>query len=1144
MKIKELHIRNIAAIERADINFEEDIVESLNGTPAPMFLISGDTGSGKSAILDAIALALYKTSPRIESTAGKKNNSYIDSNNETIDVFSVKQYTRLGISVGDDCYSEVVFEGNDGLVYHAKLSLGVKKTRSKKLEYCDEKWEVKIGDANYVKVDSKNSQIEQAIGLGFDQFNRMAMLAQGEFASFLCGKRDERAKILEQLTNTEKFQQYGNAIKRIFNRVKATYDRAALVLTTEGSHLMTSEQVEECERLREEAEKEKKTLEEQSQQIGRYIVEALKIEENVKTMKLASNAIVEIQARMQSDHYKQQQALVALWDSTTEERQQLSTMEKAQSQENNAKRQLQGCKEQYEKLVADLVWRKATTQQLEKQIGTDKQWVESESIYEPLYSQANGIVVKLKHYATIVGDSVITQQQIATLERNTKSLQDAHDKSIEATNDAKKKVDIKNKEIEALQLQYKEMQPEEVNNRLQALNDRLQRLQTLKSDSDNLAKVQKELNALNSKIIETTEQLVQLQKVKENDEAVYSQKVKHYNEAASRYTTMGASVDETLSNLRRRLAQEYTETCPLCGQHIKQLLDQEAFSELLQPIEAEKEKAQQEMEQASQTLQESAKKYNNQVGMLNSQKLNQQQISEQYDRDLKKLQERIAEEGLSVGETLPTDIANVIAEIESEIESKREEQRRANALHESLQGLHKELKPLSTAYSKAQLAEQEAKNGKDNNLSELQNKKILLESDAKERLSIENELQPLLGQRYPNWTCDTDVVGNQLSVASDDYSKRKTKYEKDCVSLENRKDTEKQIEELSVHVANVYPSWQCSKTPQEWPCENITLLWNQLCSSISTHQSQVDSNARTVKECCEKLDVWCAMTGKQVDDLKQLNNQSSNMVSVRETVNREQNDLKTQQTLLKQAQDRIAEARVALHLTPDAEAPASNDLQEQKRSVDDTISEKKSYIANINEKLKVNQDNVKRYQVAQQQCDVALRDKNKWNTLNDYFGGDRFRNAVQTYILRPLLNNANIYLQQITDRYLLSCSEDNEQLSILVLDRYYRNEVRSATLLSGGERFMISLALSLALSNLGRPDMMVNILFIDEGFGTLDAANLESVMKTLERLQDIVGQHNRRVGIISHREELINRIRPQIKIAKRGEGRSFVEIEP
>lgn len=82
----------------------------------------------------------------------------------------------------------------------------------------------------------------------------------------------------------------------------------------------------------------------------------------------------------------------------------------------------------------------------------------------------------------------------------------------------------------------------------------------------------------------------------------------------------------------------------------------------------------------------------------------------------------------------------------------------------------------------------------------------------------------------------------------------------------------------------------------------------------------------------------------------------------------------------------------------------------------------------------------------------------------------------------------------------------------------------------------------MALSSLNHPDMNVNILFIDEGFGTLDERNLDSVMSTLERLQEIAGESNRRVGIISHREELVEQIPVKIEVKRKGEGRSVVEV--
>ena len=169
-----------------------------------------------------------------------------------------------------------------------------------------------------------------------------------------------------------------------------------------------------------------------------------------------------------------------------------------------------------------------------------------------------------------------------------------------------------------------------------------------------------------------------------------------------------------------------------------------------------------------------------------------------------------------------------------------------------------------------------------------------------------------------------------------------------------------------------------------------------------------------------------------------------------------------------------------------------------------------------------------------------------YETLNSLFGqggGTLFKKIAQSHLLGVLLENANYYLSQFTDRYELTCDENNEQLSILVLDHYNKNQVRSATVLSGGETFMISLALSLSLSSLNAQGMNVNILFIDEGFGTLDEKSLDSVMSTLEKLQDIAGQSHRRVGIISHREELMERIPVKIYVEKKGEGRSQVVVK-
>jgi exonuclease SbcC len=108
-----------------------------------------------------------------------------------------------------------------------------------------------------------------------------------------------------------------------------------------------------------------------------------------------------------------------------------------------------------------------------------------------------------------------------------------------------------------------------------------------------------------------------------------------------------------------------------------------------------------------------------------------------------------------------------------------------------------------------------------------------------------------------------------------------------------------------------------------------------------------------------------------------------------------------------------------------------------------------------------------------------------------------------------------------------------------VIDRDLGDERRSTRSLSGGERFLVSLALALALAGLEGRDSFIDTLFIDEGFGSLDSATLDIAIDALENLQ---GQ-GRRVGVISHVDALQERIATKICVERWGGGRSVVRIE-
>lgn len=147
--------------------------------------------------------------------------------------------------------------------------------------------------------------------------------------------------------------------------------------------------------------------------------------------------------------------------------------------------------------------------------------------------------------------------------------------------------------------------------------------------------------------------------------------------------------------------------------------------------------------------------------------------------------------------------------------------------------------------------------------------------------------------------------------------------------------------------------------------------------------------------------------------------------------------------------------------------------------------------------------------------------------------GKKFRTFAQGLTFQIMVSNANIQLEKMSDRYLLT-RDEGSPLELNVIDNYQGGEVRSTKNLSGGEGFIISLALALGLSNMASQNMSVDSLFLDEGFGTLDEDSLDIALDTLTNLQS----EGKLIGVISHVQSLKERILTQIKVEKVSGGHS------
>ena len=174
-----------------------------------------------------------------------------------------------------------------------------------------------------------------------------------------------------------------------------------------------------------------------------------------------------------------------------------------------------------------------------------------------------------------------------------------------------------------------------------------------------------------------------------------------------------------------------------------------------------------------------------------------------------------------------------------------------------------------------------------------------------------------------------------------------------------------------------------------------------------------------------------------------------------------------------------------------------------------------------------------------EQIDQAYQQWQRWARLNSLIGsasGDVFRKIAQGYNLDLLLHHANSQLRQLARRYRLK--RGGSALGLLVLDTEMGDEMRSVHSLSGGETFLVSLALALGLASMASSTLRIESLFIDEGFGSLDPESLQLAMDALDGLQ----AQGRKVAVISHVQEMHERIPVQIQVRRQGNGLSDVEV--
>ncbi|EJM23308.1 AAA family ATPase [Pseudomonas sp. GM25] len=311
----------------------------------------------------------------------------------------------------------------------------------------------------------------------------------------------------------------------------------------------------------------------------------------------------------------------------------------------------------------------------------------------------------------------------------------------------------------------------------------------------------------------------------------------------------------------------------------------------------------------------------------------------------------------------------------------------------------------------------------------------------------------------------------------------------------------------------------------------------QIAAELKAQQERLQALESEDRDLAGKIADWRArhpeLDDGGLEDLLRVDD--AQVDELRQRLQRNEKAVEQAKVLLQERDQRLLDHQAQHNGNLDAEqlAGALADLQNQCTASEQQCAELRAEQAEDQRRQNANQA------LAQQIAD-AYAEYLRWARLNTLIGsatGDTFRKIAQAYNLDLLVHHANVQLRQLVKRYRLK--RGGSMLGLLVMDTEMGDELRSVHSLSGGETFLVSLALALGLASMASSTLKIESLFIDEGFGSLDPESLQLAMDALDGLQ----AQGRKVAVISHVQEMHERIPVQIQVQRQGNGLSTLEVK-
>lgn len=1247
MKILAIRGNNLASLAgEFEVDFQQEPLAS-----AGLFAISGPTGAGKSTLLDALCLALYDATPRLLK-ANSKGIELPDASGKKITPYDTRTLLRRGAA---EAHAEVDFVGNDGCAYRARWSVrraGAKAGGALQNIAMTLK---RLADSQAIggtRSEVKN-EIEQRIGLSFEQFTRAVLLAQNEFSAFLKSDDSERGELLETLTGTAL---YTNISKRAYERAKA--EQSAL------------------QRLNERLADQKPLGDEARIQLDQESSEAANAVTALEQCKTMLDGHLHWHQTWRQAQQSEQLArddwnrLVTEQQAAAPRRAEFARIESVQAARP---------------LLADCDRIKADIAQCEIAISTSEIEFGKANLAR---QESDGLLeiasVLLRDAEQAQASAVPDLDKAKALDAQIEALMPAHQRAGQILADARISESTDRQSLQGNQNQRAHMlaQRQASNDwltqyaRLQILADGWPRWDTLFMQA---ARNAKEHAGFQQILVAAQEKEVQ----KKNADA----------DANARLVTAATALSE--AEIRRKEAAEL-----LAGFAMPALLERKQAAEARRDFLTEAEQLWHKLSgdlSLQLTLNDKARQLQNLTGQAQSAlTLTQERMPNahaallQAERSLKIAEAACSENVEMLRATLETDapcpvcgaldhpyssenpqLRAMLAALQAEVRSCREQERellqRQATQTAQLAGNRTQLDSVTQqlltlddaieigtqtwhahaiatellsvdadrrtawfadqlqivrvqlqAFGKEEQAARQAAQAKDKTQEafEAASKRYaaLKDNTALTKSAVAQAVAESLAaaqkcidatQRLNTALTDLDAAfGHQdwrdawHAAPENFHALRKSEVDQWHAQCKTRDECQVRLGKLDVaytaltealakactEVERAAEAFAASSTTIEtmhtarralFDGKAVSQIQSEFNEAINTAKATLSAQTQATQQCAaaqtrckDGLDLAAQRLATQTQAATIADATLTSWIARVNTGNIDTGDrappldIEQLRTLLTHSTDWIIDERKQLQSAESTlqdaktvlqERQTQRETQEQQRPTPDAVEAVQDALEKIAAdkqsattratalQLRIAQDNARRQQSAAMMSDIDKQEaRNRlWGQLGELIGsadGKKFRNYAQQFTLDVLLGYANRHLAELSRRYRLERIQDT--LALMVVDQDMGDEMRSVHSLSGGESFLVSLALALGLASLSSNRVRVESLFIDEGFGSLDATTLSVAMDALDGLQSL----GRKVGVISHVQEMTERIATKVLVQRTAGGRSVVTV--